>query len=202
MNLNNITDDLLVVDYTEYCKNTPNQKTPSKGVCFIDTPDERLGAFCILNPNHIRYKAINLEEEKDLVNDKSGKNVKQCECICEAHRDKGRRWVMLIELKYCKEANIATNMLEALDKLEKCYDFLNNEKGFFKDNLYKVYLCASHPEHETIEPFSRFICNQEKLLRLKDKELTFYYTNSVKVLTPEYIAKINTPYKYKYQLNN
>lgn len=202
MDLNNIKSDILVVDYTEYCKSTPYDTTPSRGVCFIENPDERLGVFCILNPNHVSYKAINLEETKTLVTDNAGNSVKQCECICEAYRRAGRRWILLLELKYCKEENISSNMLEALDKLEKCYDFLNNEKDFFKSNLYRVYLCASHPEHETIEPFGRFICNQDKLLRLKDKGLIFIYKNAIKIHTPEYITGVDTPYKYKRLSNN
>lgn len=53
MNLDNIIEDLLVVDFTEYHKNHPEESLPSEGVMFIEQPDKRLGAFCILNPNHI-----------------------------------------------------------------------------------------------------------------------------------------------------
>ena len=52
MNIDNITDDLLIVDYTEYHQKHPAENLPSHGVMFIETPDPRLGAFCILNPNH------------------------------------------------------------------------------------------------------------------------------------------------------
>ena len=82
MNLDNIIEDLLVVDFTEYHKNHPEESLPSEGVMFIEQPDKRLGAFCILNPNHIPYQAINLEENPNIVTDEHGNSVKQCECIC------------------------------------------------------------------------------------------------------------------------
>lgn len=198
MNLNNITENLLVVDFTEYHKNHPAEVLPSNGVMFVEQPDSRLGAFCILNPNHIPYEAINLEENKNLVTDKSGNSVKQCECICRAHRENGRRWVLLLELKYCNEDNIPANMQNALHKLEKCYEFLHIEKNFFEDNPYHIYLCASHPEHDTAKPFGEFIYNQNKLLELNDKGIKFLYCNAVKILTPEYLMKSTIPHKYQY----
>lgn len=198
MNLDNIIDDLLVVDFTEFHKEHPNEALPSEGVLFIEQPDDRLGAFCILNPSHLPFEAINLEENPSLVTDENGNLVKQCECICRAHREKGKRWVLLLELKYCTEDNIPLNMQNALDKLCKCYDFLKVKKHFFDDNLYRVYLCASHPEHDTVKPFGGFICNQDRLLELNDKGVKLLYCNAVKVLTPEYLAKVGVPRKYQF----
>ncbi len=196
MNLNNITDDLLVVDYTEYHRKHPDEKLPSDGVTFIDKPDPRLKAFCILNPNHHPYEVINLEENPDIVTDSNGNLVPQSECICSAHREKGKRWIMLVELKYCSENNIPRNMQDALKKLEKCFDFLNEEKHMFDDPPHRVYLCISHPEHDTVKPFGEFIYNQDRLLRLKDRGANLLYCNAVKVLTPEYITKALSPRRF------
>ena len=198
MNLDNITDDLLVVDFTEYHKKHPTEAIPSEGVTFLEQPDSRLGAFCILNPNHLPYQAINLETNPHLVTDEHGNLVKQCECICLAHREKDKRWALLLELKYCDENNIQDNMQNALEKLDKCYDFLNEKKHFFDDNPYRVYLCASHPEHETTQPFEAFVYNQDRLLGLNDKGVKFLYCNAVKILTTEYLMKVAVPHKYQF----
>lgn len=200
MNIDNITDDLLIVDYTEYHQKHSAENLPSHGVMFIETPDSRLGAFCILNPNHYPYKAINLEANPGLVTDENGAAVKQCECICCAHRVEGRRWILLLELKYCEKDNIPDNMQNALEKLEKCYDFLNEKKHYFDGCQYNVYFCASHPEHEVSEPFGSFIYNQDRLLDLKEKKsITLLYCNAVKVLTPEYLLQSKVPHKYQYE---
>ena len=200
MNIDNITDDLLIVDYTEYHQKHPAENLPSHGVMFIETPDPRLGAFCILNPNHYPYKAINLEANPGLVTDENGAAVKQCECICCAHRVEGRRWILLLELKYCEKDNIPDNMQNALEKLEKCYDFLNEKKHYFDGCQYNVYFCASHPEHEVSEPFGSFIYNQDRLLDLKEKKsITLLCCNAVKVLTPEYLFQSKVPHKYLYE---
>ena len=45
MNINNITNNLLVVDFTEYHKKHPEESLPSNGVMFLEEPDDRLGAF-------------------------------------------------------------------------------------------------------------------------------------------------------------
>lgn len=198
MNPDAITDSLLVVDFTEYHKNHPTESLPSNGVMFIEEPDDRLGAFCLLNPNHISYEAINIEENQAIVTDNSGKPAKQCECIFKANREKGRRWVMLLELKYCKEHNIPINMQNALYEIEACYDFLKNEKHYFKEHSYIIYLCVSHPEHEIVMPFENFLCNQNKLLELNEKGAKFLYCNAVKILTPEYIVKTAVPHKYQF----
>lgn len=198
MNLNSIVDDLLIVDFTEYHKEHPEESLPSNGVMFIEQPDNRLGAFCILNPNHLPYEAINLETNPRLVTDEKGQLVKQCECICRAHRQEGKRWVLLLELKYCSEDNIPSNMQNALDKLDKCYDFLKDKQHFFDDNPYRIYLCASHPEHDTVKPFGEFIYNQDRLLGLNEKGVKLLYCNAVKVLTPEYLVKTDCPRKYQF----
>ncbi len=90
-------------------------------------------------------------------------------------------------------------MQNALEKLYECYDFLNVTKHFFYDGSYRVYLCASHPEHEVVGPFNEFIYNQDRLLQLNDKGVKLLYCNAVKILTPEYIAKAEVPHKYKFQ---
>lgn len=198
MNLENITTDLLVVDYTEYHQRHPEEEIPSKGVHFIEQPDNRLGAFYILNPQQHPFEVINLETTPQLVTNESGELVKQCECICRAHREKGkRRWILLLELKYCIEDNIPVNMQNALLKLEKCYDFLV-DKQFFADCPYKVYLGISHPEHDTIKPFGEFINNQDRLLGLNEKGVQLLYCNAIKILTPEYLAKTtDVPRRYR-----
>ena len=198
MNLDSIIEDLLVVDFTEYHKNHPEESIPSDGVMFIEQPDKRLGAFCILNPKHLPYQAINLEENPHIVTDEHGNSVKQCECICRAHRDQGKRWMLLLELKYCSENNIPNNVINALDKLEKCYEFLLNKKHYFDDNPYRIYFCISHPEHETSKPFGEFIYNQERLLTLKDKGVILLYSNAIRILTPEYLGKAEAPHKYQF----
>lgn len=196
MNLESIIADLLIVDFTEYHKEHPDEILPSHGVLFIEQPDKRLGAFCMLNPHHLPFEAINLEKQPILVTDSHGCLVQQCECICRAQRGIGKKWVLLLELKYCKKGNININMRNALYKLDKCYDFLKNEKHFFDDNSYRVYLCASHPEHNMIQPFESFFNNQDTIISLNEKGVKLLYCNAVKILTPEYLQKAEVPRRY------
>lgn len=198
MNLNDIIDDLFVVDFTEYQRQHPKEKLPADGVMFIEQPDERVGAFCILNPDHLSYEVINLETNPNLTTDESGNQVKQPECICKAHRDTGKRWVLLLELKYCTENNIPRSMQNALEKFIEYYDFLKEKKHFFDDNSYRVYVCASHPEHEVTQPFGEFIFDQNKILVLNEEGVKLLYCNAVKILTPEYLAKTDIPRRYQF----
>lgn len=203
MNLKVVSDDLLVIDYTDYHEKYPDNPVPATGVCFTMTPDDRVGAFCILNPRHLPFEAINLEENPALVTTEGGQAAKQCECICRAQRDEGRKWVLLIELKYCTKDNIPSNMQNAFDKLDQCYDFLCKEKHFFDDAQYRVYLCPSHPEHDTMKPFGEFIFNQDRLLALKDKGANLLYANAVEILTPEYLRKApSVPRRYQFNADS
>lgn len=196
MNSERFSDDLIIVDYTDFHQRQPDEKVPSEGVCFIDKPDNRLGAFYILNPKKHSYEAINLEANPGLVTDEQGRPVKQCECICRAERERGKRWALLLELKYCTEENIPDNMQNAFLKLDSCYDFLVRKK-FFADYPYRIYWVISHPEHETIQPFSNFINNQDRLLGLNDKGINFIYSNAIKILTPKYLIKSEIPRRYQ-----
>ena len=72
------------------------------------------------------------------------------------------------------------------------------KKKYFDDNSYLIYLCVSHPEYETVTPFESFLCNQNKLLELNEKGAKFLYCNAVKILTPEYLAKVNVPHRYQF----
>ena len=87
-------------------------------------------------------------------------------------------------------------MQNAFLKLESCYDFLVKKK-FFVDYPYRIYWVISHPEHETIQPFSNFINNQDRLLGLNDKGINFIYSNAIKILTPKYLIKSEIPRRYQ-----
>ena len=190
--------DLLVVDYTKYHQDHPEEELPSEGVHFLNVPDIRLGSFCVRNPKPITIEAINLEKTHSLTKKEDGSTVKQCECICKAHREDGeKRWVLLLELKYCSEKNIPDNMLNAMGKFEKYVDFLMG-KHYFDDAPYNIYVCASHPEHEVTESFGSFLINQDRILTLSKKGVRLLYTNAVKAISEERLIKVDTPEKYKF----
>lgn len=198
MDRESITGDLLVADYTEFVKTHPDADVPSKGVCFLDAPDERIGAFCILNPNHLAFNALNLENHPSLVTS-GGQRVRNVECVCNAIRDHGRRWVAFVELKYpgCED-NIPVNMADAFDKFEVCINTVMKENRYLEGLECKVFAIASHPEFELTQPFGSFICNQERLLSLKDNGITLIYHNAVKISTPEFLMPAEVPARYKF----
>lgn len=197
MNSKVFSDDLIIIDFTEYHQRHPKEKVPSNGVHFTTQPDNRLGAFCILNPNKLPFEAINLEANPGLVTDEHGQPVKQCECICRAQREKSKRWGLLLELKYCAEKNIPKNMQNAFKKLEECHEFLDRQR-FFSDNPYRIYWAISHPEHDTVEPFENFINDQDRVLGLNEKGIKLLYCNAIRILTTEYLAKSKKPRKYQF----
>lgn len=199
MDRSGITDDLLVVDYTEYRQTHPQEVTPSKGVCFLDAPDKRIGAFSFLNPQNYPFDAINLEEHPALLTDKNGRKVRNVECICSANRKAGRRWVAFLELKYpdCED-NIPQNMADAFDKFEICIDTVMKDNHYLEGMDCNVYAIASHPEYEQAQPFGEFIYDQTRMLNMTDKGIILLHCNAVRISTPEYLYSTEVPARYKY----
>lgn len=200
MDRENVTGDLLVVDYTDYLKNHPQEVVLSKGVCFLDEPDKRIGAFCFLNQNHLSFNAMNLENHPAWYIRADGTLAKNCECVCCSNRTTpGKRWVAFLELKYPQsEEAIPQNMLDAKDKFEECIGFVMKQAQF-QGGEFRIYAIASHPEYEISQPFGSFVYNQEDLLSLEDKGIKLIYSNAVKISTTEFIMPVDVPARYKYE---
>ena len=201
MDRKGIRGDLLVADFTDYKSMHPEEQLPSNGVCFLDAPDARVGSFCFLNPSHYPFDAINLEEHPALVgrDGVAGRNV---ECICNADRENGRRWVAFLELKYPRcEDNIPGNMVDAFGKFEECVKMVMEDNKYLEGVDCNIYAIASHPEFEQTQPFGAFICNQDRLLSLADKGITLIYGNAVRIATPEFLFLAKTPARYKFTRN-
>ncbi len=195
----NVTNDLLVVDYTDYVETHPQELVQANGVCFLDAPDNRIGAFCFLNPSHLSFDALNLEGHQAWYTREDGTLARNCECVCRSNRATlGKRWLAFLELKYPKkEEAIPQNMLDALDKFEECINLVLRQEQF-QGNEFRIYAIASHPEYAQSQPFGSFVYNQDHLLSLKDKGIALIYGNAVKIDTTEFISLADVPARFKY----
>lgn len=184
LHISRFSSDLYIADYTEYSK---TNEAPSVGVCMsvVKPPIE---AFYLKNKNEITFDTINFEENKSVFRNKSGRTVQQCECMCLSSKAKNKGWLFLLELKYCREKNVATNAKYALEQLEHTYFFLRDEKNIIDRAKHRVYWIISVPDHSNKAPFDAFILSQEQKLDYKlNLGIIILGENEVEILNEGYI---------------
>lgn len=94
------------LDYLFRKQYSPNEMSSTK------SESEDIKSFHLQNTNGIEVLAVNFEQNKGFFPD----GVCDCECFFRP-KDVGKGWVLLCELKYCKEENIAVNPRSAYEQL-------------------------------------------------------------------------------------
>lgn len=191
MNKQTFCQTVYVADYTNYNAEHKDSPSPYGGVVITDSPSSLIPCFVLRDNNNIPFEAINIEENPGLLKRENKTLASQCECIFNAVRnDKGKPWMMFLELKYCLPKNIARNIAMALEQLKKTYSFLCNEKNFFIPGSVKPYFVVSIPSCESMAPFDDFNLSQDDLLTIKENYggAQVYYTNAVEVQTTRHLA--------------
>lgn len=178
--------DIYVGDYTEYSKNNPEYA--GVGVVYAGEPLQDLNALHIINAREIPVATVNFEDCANLLKDEDGKQVKQCEGMCFAVRARRHGWVLLIELKYCLEKNVGSNVDDAVFQLEQSLNYLRNTKAVI-EKKDRVYWVVSVPDHSEIEPFNSFMYSQDDLLELQERSgvVAFFRQNTLEIHTDAHI---------------
>lgn len=163
------SSDIYVADYT-------NKTKSARGVEIKDEPFEDIKSFHLHNEHKISLIAVNFEEKENKSIFSSGDE--NCECLIRV-KDCHKGWVLLCELKYCKEKNIVENTDKAYRQLKSTWDILVNEKIITKKRV-KSYFNISIPEQV---PFSSFSISQnDKLKWLRENKITLLGYNDVLVI--------------------
>lgn len=177
--------DIYFADYTEYVRQ--GGKNPyAKGVVIDDHPFSQIESLLFKNPNHVQAVAVNFEEYSAFFKPDGVHKVRNCEGMLVSEEGNARRWLALVELKYCKgnDANIIANFEDALDEIKKTFLYLRDEKKLFENSSYRFYWVISIPEHSEKIPFSAFVLTQDDLTDIKDKySATLISDNSVTIWT-------------------
>lgn len=179
------TGDVYVADYTQYSKDHP---TCMKGVEISDEKPDDIESLAFLNPNNVPVVSVNFEENEQFFRTGDNKQIhSSCECmLVSAQCSARKRWLALVELKYCKSAdrNIASNFEDAISQLETTFIYLKDTKNVFSQDEYRYFWVVSMPEHSEKAPFSAFAWSQDDALRYQDLyKVTIYSDNQVEIWT-------------------
>lgn len=179
------TGDVYVADYTQYSKDHP---TYMKGVEISDEKPDDIESLAFLNPNNVPVVSVNFEENKQFFRTGDNNQIhSSCECmLVSAQCSARKRWLALVELKYCKSAdrNIASNFEDAISQLETTFIYLKVTKNVFSQDEYRYFWVVSMPEHSEKAPFSAFAWSQDDALRYQDLyKVTIYSDNQVEIWT-------------------
>ena len=197
------TCDVYITDYTQYrnecikagtTNEELNNRAIPQGVDITDLPSSILDSFHISNNHHVSITAINFESNMQFFRDVNGYDLSQCECLSFADKATSKGWLMLHELKYCKENNIETNFDAAVRQIERTYrhlrdDFQNNP--FLKDGQYRYYWVISIPGHSEVSPFDGFDYDEDRVLEMNSQyKCTIWGVNQVEVLNTGFLRAI------------
>lgn len=170
--------DIWVADYTEKTKSFPKEER--KGVTIQETPFDDIASFHLQNRSNMEILAVNFERNKNFF----PQGVHDCECMCRS-KDVGKGWVLLCELKYCKQENVCENANKAYRQLIDTWKLLDG-KGFYDRRHCKVFLNISVPEHEyDLAPFGSFVANQ-------DEQLSFMKKHKIHLLGVNSVLAVNS----------
>lgn len=177
--------DIWVADYTEKTKRL--EKPLKKGVVIQDTPFSDISSFSLLNKSHLEILAVNFERNKGFFPD----NTHNCECMFRP-KDVKKGWLLLCELKYCKQANINSNADKAYSQLIETWQLLHAKK-LYNSKHCKVFLNISIPEHSDVfAPFSSFLTNQDEVIKhLKEHRLHLLGVNSILAVNSGILYAVN-----------
>ena len=173
--------DTYVVDYTRATQNV-------RGVEFFDEEPVDITSFALLQNRHsgghsVSYYRVNFEKNASIM-----KGHQQCECMMKSEKGK-RPWLLLVEMNYCDEKNIAINSEHAFIQLNKTLTYLR-EEGIVSAND-RIYLNVAVPPFSQHEPFDAFVMTQEEIMAeyVKNKITVFAY-NQLEIQTESYIMPL------------
>ena len=170
-----------VVDYTRATRN-------ARGVEFYDEVPTDITSFALLQNTHtgarkVSYYRINFEQNSALMN-----GHRQCECMMKSVVGK-KPWLLLVEMKYCDEANISINSEDAFIQLKRTLAFLR-ENGVV-DEHDRIYLNVAIPPHSQYEPFDAFKTTQVEMLdEYERNKIIVYAYNHLEIQTESYLMPI------------
>lgn len=170
--------DCYVADYT--------RKTSSiRGVEISETPFDDIEYFHLKKRSSdmsINYVGVNFEEHETFI-----KGIENCECMFVSKTDKGRPWLMMLEMKYCESSNIEGHTFKAYRQMKDTLDKIERE-GVLHPGDYRRYFVYSVPEHSGDMPFGEFTRSQNDTLRAYEEEgIQLIGNNMMLIATPHYL---------------
>ncbi len=191
MNKDCFTSSVYICDYAHYSEEHTEYKT--YGVVASETKDNNVLPFYLSNPKSIPFDFVSFDRNKALIKRPDGSFAKHCECFCEAScKGDEKRWMLLLELKYCAPKNIKANINEGIKQVFATYEMLKSEeKAVIKDRIHRTYFVISLPENSPSDSFSGFIALPDDLVEIKERHnITVFYTNSVEIVNSMHIRDI------------
>lgn len=179
--------DTYVADYTEAWQQAHKAGLPepeNSGVVISEQSFADIKSFHLKNDNRVEYWGVNLEKNKRLF----ASGEKDCECVFQSARFKKKGWLLLLELKYCKdeERNLTDNLDEAVKQVTHTYKTLVNRKIVDTEQL-RVYCNIAAPPSSR-EPFTSFLTTQDAEKKLHDEsKIHLLGFNEVLILNEGYI---------------
>lgn len=169
--------DCYVADYTD--------KTSSeRGVEISEKPFEDIEYFYLKKRSGltITYIGVNFEEHPAFI-----KGIQNCECMFVSKTDKGKPWLMMLEMKYCGSDNIEGYTHKAYMQMKETLDKVDRE-GILRQTDFRRYFVYSVPEHAEYIPFGEFTRSQNDTLRQYEKEgIKLIGNNKMLIATPQYL---------------
>lgn len=179
--------DTYVADYTEAWQQAHKAGLPepeNSGVVISEQSFADIKSFHLKNDNQVEYWGVNLEKNKRLF----ASGEKDCECVFQSARFKKKGWLLLLELKYCKdeERNLTDNLDEAVKQVTQTYKTLVNRKIVDTEQL-RVYCNIAAPPSSR-EPFTSFLTTQDAAKKLLDEsKIHLLGFNEVLIMNEGYI---------------
>ena len=169
-------DDVYVADYT-------NQTLSKEGVRILEAEPSDINYFHLVDKKRIEYWGVNFEENTKFFE----QGINQCECMFASKNARNKRWVCLVELKYCLEKNVEINSENAFLQLRNTMSYLVG-KDVIDLKHHRVYLNISIPDHSHKEPFLSFISTQDEVLTaLEENRIQVLGYNEVLILNEGYL---------------
>lgn len=179
--------DTYVADYTEAWQQAHKAGLPepeNSGVVISEQPFADIKSFHLKNDNQVKYWGVNLEKNKSLF----ASGEKDCECVFQSVKFKKKGWLLLLELKYCKdeERNLTDNLDKAVKQVTQTYQTLVSSKIVDSKQL-RVYCNIAVPPSSR-EPFTSFLTTQDAEKKLHDEsKIHLLGFNEVLILNEGYI---------------
>lgn len=181
--------DIFISDFTNYANGPDSRAVPYPGVVIERCANEIIPSFIVYDENCFPFRVINNEHNPAVFRRQDGTKKSQCECIVYADRkDKRRRWLFFLELKYCNPNNLYSNMLEGIGQLKATCKYILEEKKELDGSLFKKYLIISTPGTEPLDPFDASYFNQDDILSIKEETgALLRASNAARIKTPAVI---------------
>lgn len=179
--------DTYVADYTEAWQQAHKAGLPepeNSGVVISGQSFADIKSFHLKNDNQVEYWGVNLEKNKSLF----ASGEKDCECVFQSAKFKKKGWLLLLELKYCKdeERNLTDNLDKAVKQVTQTYQTLVSSKIVDSEQL-RVYCNIAAPPSSR-EPFTSFLTTQDAAKKLLDEsKIHLLGFNEVLILNEGYI---------------